>query len=273
MSELETAQDLLRLDGKVVLVTGCGSIGEGWGNGKAIAVLCAQRGARIYGVDINMNAALATQREIHVRGGVSFVESRDVTSSSDVSQMVDKCMERFGRIDILVNNVGRSEPGDPVTMEESTWAEQLEVNLNSAFHTMKKVIPLMAGQGGGAIVNISSVAGLRYVGKPQVGYAAAKAALMRMTSTTAVLHAKDNVRINCVVPGLMNTPLVERLAKKYAGGDYDGFVQTRNNQVPMGHMGDAWDVAYAALFLASDQSRYITGIKLVVDGGLTCTTR
>lgn len=272
MNESGRAQTPFSLEGKVVLITGCGSIGEGWGNGKAIAVLCAQQGAMVYGVDINLNAALSTQHEIHALKGTSFVERRDVTDASDVSEMVDACIDRFGCIDILINNVGRSEPGDPVTMEEEIWEEQIQINLNSAFYTMKKVIPHMAKRGGGSIVNISSVAGVRYIGKPQVGYSAAKAALMRMTSTTAVIHAKDNVRINCIVPGLMNTPLVHRLAEKYANGDYQGFVQARHEHVPMGRMGDAWDVAYAALFLASNESRYITGIDLVVDGGLTCVS-
>jgi NAD(P)-dependent dehydrogenase (short-subunit alcohol dehydrogenase family) len=273
MNDTSPKQALFRLDDKVVLVTGCGSIGEGWGNGKAMAVLCAQQGAKVYGVDIHLDAAQVTHREIEARGGTSFVEQRDVTVAAEVDAMIDACVKRYGRIDVLINNVGRSEPGDPVSMSEDTWAGQLQVNLNTAFLTMKRAIPLMAAQGGGSIINISSVAGMRYVGKPQVGYAAAKAALMRMTSTTAVIHAKENVRINCIVPGLMHTPLVARLADKYAKGNYEGFVQTRNNQVPMGRMGDAWDVAYAALFLASDQSRYITGIELVVDGGLTCATR
>jgi len=131
----------------------------------------------------------------------------------------------------------------------------------------------MVAQGGGAVVNVSSVAGLRYIGKPQVAYAAGKAGLMQMTRTTAVIYASRGVRLNCVVPGLMHTPLVARLAEKYAAGKYDEFVATRNAQVPMGHMGDAWDVAHAALFLACDAARYVTGTELVVDGGLTSATR
>ena len=130
----------------------------------------------------------------------------------------------------------------------------------------------MRKNNGGSIVNISSVAGLRYVGKPQVAYSASKAALIQMTKTTAVIEAKKNIRLNCVVPGLMHTPLVERLAKKYAGGDYNGFVNHRNNQVPIGKMGESWDVAYAVLFLCSDEAKYITGTEIVVDGGLTATT-
>ena len=183
------------------------------------------------------------------------------------------CLDRFGRIDILVNNVGRSEPGDPVTMAEEVWDEQMNVNLKSAFLCCKEVLPVMERQGGGSIVNVSSIAGLRYVGKPQVAYAAAKAALMQMTATTAVLYAARGVRLNSVVPGLVFTPLVKRLADKYAKGDFEGFVAHRHNQVPMGRMGDAWDVANATLFLASDESRYITAQQLVVDGGITAATR
>lgn len=131
----------------------------------------------------------------------------------------------------------------------------------------------MERQGGGAIVNIASVAALRYIGKPQVGYSAAKAALIQLTRMSAVIHAAAGVRLNCVVPGLMHTPLVERLAEKYAGGDYEGFVAKRHAQVPAGRMGDAWDVAHAALFLASDEARYVTGTEIVVDGGLIAATR
>ena len=263
---------MLRLDGKVALVTGCGTIGTGWGNGKAISVLLARQGASIFGVDLSLEGAQATQKIIHDEGGTAEVQVANVTNAADVAKMVEACLGRFGRIDILVNNVGRSEPGGPVEMKEETWDEQIDVNVKSAFLTCKAVLPVMERQGGGSIVNISSVAGLRYVGKPQVAYAAAKAALMQLTQTTAVLYASRGVRLNCVVPGLMFTPLVQRLADKYAKGDFDGFVAHRNSQVPMGKMGDAWDVAHAVLFLASDESRYITGHQLVVDGGLTAAT-
>jgi NAD(P)-dependent dehydrogenase (short-subunit alcohol dehydrogenase family) len=264
---------MLRLDGKVALVTGCGSIGPGWGNGKAIAVLFARQGANVFGVDLGLEAAQATQKIIHEEGGVAEVSVANVTKAADVAKTVDDCIAKFGRIDILVNNVGRSEPGGPVEMNEETWDEQIDVNVKSVFLTCKAVLPIMERQGGGSIVNISSIAGLRYAGKPQVAYAAGKAALMQLTQTTAVLYASRGIRLNCVVPGLMFTPLVKRLADKYAQGDFEGFVAQRNNQVPMGRMGDAWDVAHAALFLASDESRYITAQQIVVDGGLTATTR
>ena len=130
----------------------------------------------------------------------------------------------------------------------------------------------MEKNSGGSIVNISSVAGLRYIGKPQVGYSASKAALIQMTKTTAIIEAKKNIRLNCVVPGLMHTALVERLATKYADGDYEGFVKQRHDQVPMGRMGESWDVAHAVLFLCSDEAKYITGTEIIVDGGLTAAT-
>jgi NAD(P)-dependent dehydrogenase (short-subunit alcohol dehydrogenase family) len=262
-----------RLDNKVALVTGCGSVGPGLGNGKAIATLFARQGARIYGVDIERDAAVITRDAILEEGGACEITACDVTDGVAVKAMIADCVARFGRIDILVNNVGRSEPGGPVELDEESWDRQLDVNLKSAYLTCKHVLPLMEMQGGGAIVNISSVAGLRYIGKPQVAYASGKAALMQMSRATAVLYAAKAIRINCVVPGLMDTPLVRRLADKYAEGDFDGFVAIRNKQVPMGRMGVAWDVAYAALFLAADESNYITGTELVVDGGLIAATR
>jgi NAD(P)-dependent dehydrogenase (short-subunit alcohol dehydrogenase family) len=263
---------MLRLDGKVAIVTGCGSFAPGWGNGKAIATLLARQGASVFGVDLDLAAAEETRRIVEGEGGRLHVAACDVTDGAQVQAVVDACVARFGRLDILVNNVGRSEPGDPVTMDEAVWRAQLELNLTSAFLTSKAALPLMAEQGGGAIVNIASVAGLRWVGKDQVAYAAAKAGLMQFTRVTAVAYAARGVRLNCVVPGLMFTPLVQRLADRYAGGDFEAMVAKRHAQVPMGRMGDAWDVAHAALYLASDEARYVTGTEIVVDGGLTAFT-
>jgi NAD(P)-dependent dehydrogenase (short-subunit alcohol dehydrogenase family) len=264
---------VLRLDGKVAIVTGCGSSGPGWGNGKAMAVLLARQGAKIAGFDRDEAAAAETKRIIEDEGGSCFIARCDATNAKEVNAFVADCLARLGRIDILINNVGRSEPGGPVELAEETWDEQLEVNLKTAYLMCKAVLPIMERQGSGSVVSVSSVAGLRYVGKPQVAYAAGKAALLQFTRTTAVIYADRGVRLNCVVPGLMSTPLVRRLADKYAGGDFEGFSAHRNAQVPMGRMGDAWDVAHAALFLASDEARYVTGTEIVVDGGITAATR
>ena len=264
---------MLSLEGKVAIVTGCGSSGPGWGNGKAVATLFARQGATVLGTDRNPAAAEETRRVIDGEGGTCHVAVCDATDGAAMAALARDAAARFGRIDILVNNVGQSEPGGPVDMTEEVWAAQLQLNATTAFLACKHVIPLMEGAGGGSIVNVASVAGLRYIGKPQVAYSAAKAALIQFTRTTAVIHAASGIRLNCVVPGLMHTPLVERLAEKYAGGDYEGFVARRNGQVPAGRMGDAWDVAHAVLFLASDEARYVTGTEIVVDGGLIAATR
>jgi NAD(P)-dependent dehydrogenase (short-subunit alcohol dehydrogenase family) len=263
---------MLRLDGKVAIVTGCGSFGDGWGNGKAMAVLLARQGATVYGVDLDMDAAQVTADIVAGEGNRLHVGRCDVTDGAQVDALMRDCLARFGRIDILINNVGRSEPGNPGTMDEETWRRQIDLNLTSAFLTSKAALPVMAEQGAGAIINISSIAGQRWVGKDQVAYATAKAGLIHFTKVTAVAYAAKGVRMNCVVPGLMMTPIVQRLADKYNAGDYEGMVAKRNAQVPMGRMGDAWDVAHAALFLASDEARYVTGTELVVDGGITAFT-
>ena len=263
---------MLNLNGKVAVITGCGCYGAGWGNGKAMSVLFARQGAIVLGLDISRAAAEETRALVIGEGNVMHVNECDVTRSEEIKRIFETWVAEHGGLDILVNNVGRSEPGNIVTMDEATWRSQLDLNLTSAFLVSKYAVPMMAQRGGGSIVCISSVAGLRYVGKDQVAYAAAKAALIQFTRASAVMFARQNVRLNCVVPGLMDTPIVRRLAERYAGGDYEGTVARRNAQVPMGRMGDAWDVAHAALFLASDEARYVTGTEIVVDGGLTAST-
>ena len=263
---------MLNLDGKTAIVTGCGSDGEGWGNGRAIATLLARQGAKVIGTDLNYKAAKNTQDFILKENNKCEIHEVNMSNKKDVESFFKNVTKQHEKINILVNNVGRSEPGDPEVMDYDVWREQFSTNLDTAFFAIKQVIPTMKKNGGGSIVNISSVAGMRYVGKPQVGYSASKAALMQMTKTTAIIHAENKIRLNCVVPGLMHTPLVERLANKYADGKYEEFVKTRNNQVPMKKMGSSFDVANAVLFLASDEAKYITGTEIVVDGGLTATT-
>ena len=263
---------MLNLDGKTAIVTGCGSEGEGWGNGRAIATLLARQGAKVIGTDLNYKAAKNTQDFILKENNKCEIHEVNMSNKKDVDSFFKNVTKQHEKINILVNNVGRSEPGDPEVLDYDVWREQFSTNLDTAFFAIKKIIPTMTKIGGGSIVNISSVAGMRYVGKPQVGYSASKAALMQMTKTTAIIHAENKIRLNCVVPGLMHTPLVERLANKYADGKYDEFVKTRNNQVPMKKMGSSFDVANAVLFLASDEAKYITGTEIIVDGGLTATT-
>lgn len=261
-----------RLKGKVALVMGAGSVGPGWGNGKATAVLFAREGASVLCADINADAARETADIIRGEGGAAKAVACDVADHADVRATVEAVMREWGRIDILDNNVGIAEVGGVVELPEAEWDRVFDINLKSAFLAMKEAIPHMVRQGGGSIVNISSIAAIRYTGVPYATYYATKAALNHLTRTTAVQYAPDKVRVNAVLPGLMKTPMVESsagLAARYGEGDVEEMWRVRDAQVPMGHMGDAWDVANAALFLASDDARYVTGIELVVDGGIT----
>jgi NAD(P)-dependent dehydrogenase (short-subunit alcohol dehydrogenase family) len=262
-----------RLKGKVAMVVGAGSIGPGWGNGKATAVTFAREGAQVFCVDRNTAAAEETVKIIAGEGGMATAFTADVTKAAEVEAMVAACMKAYGRIDVLDNNVGIAEVGSVVDFPEAEWDRVFAVNLKSAFLAMKHVIPIMVAQGGGSVINISSIASIRHVGISYVSYNASKAAMNQMTRTTAVEFAARHVRVNAILPGLMKTPMVEHsagLAQSYAGGDVQAMWRARDAQVPMGHMGDGFDVANAALFLASDESKYVTGIELVVDGGITC---
>ena len=261
---------MLSLKGKIAIVSGAGSVGPGWGNGKAAATLLARQGASVFAIDRVAEAVDETRRIIEGEGGVCVTHVCDLTDAASVEKAFAAALKRFGRIDILVNNVGGSAPGDPVAMTEEVWDLQIDQNLKTVFLGCKYVLPVMERQGSGAIVNLSSVAGLRdHVGRTHVGYSASKAAVIQFTRSTALAYAKKGVRCNTVVPGLMHTPLVEhRLAKTIGNNDVAKLIADRHSRVPMGRMGDAWDVANAVVFLASDEARYITATEIVVDGGL-----
>ncbi|KAK7186059.1 short-chain dehydrogenase reductase sdr [Paraphaeosphaeria sporulosa] len=264
---------MLDLKGKVALIIGLGQTGtEGWGIGAACAVLFSRQGALIFGGNRTLASTTKTTQTIHEEGGFCDIVTADATDSSSVRALVAACLEKHGRIDILLCNVGVSAPGNPATMNEETWDAQININLKSVYLACHHVLPVMEAQPtGGAIVCISSIAGMRYIGKPQIAYNTAKAAILQFIKATAVMYADKNVRLNTVVPGLMDTPYTKSLADRY-GRDYQEFKEGRDRQVPMGRMGDAWDVANAALFLVSDESRYVTGQKIVVDGGITAST-
>jgi NAD(P)-dependent dehydrogenase (short-subunit alcohol dehydrogenase family) len=262
---------MLDLPGKVAMVTGAGSIGAGWGNGKATAVLLARQGAKVFAIDRNLAAAEETRGLIEQEKGACVAHQCDMTMSTEVEDAVAACVARFGRIDILVNNVGGSAPGDPVTMTEEVWDSQIDHNLKTAFLGCKHVLPVMVRQGGGAIVNISSIAGMRSdADRAHVAYSATKSGIIGFTRSTAMAYVKRGIRCNAVVPGIMHTPLVEeRLARQIGNNDVAALIAKRNAQVPMGRMGDAWDVAHAVLFLVADEARHITATQIVVDGGVT----
>ncbi len=259
-----------RLAGKVAFVTGAGSVGPGWGNGRAIAVRFAEEGACVFGLDRDLDRMAETERLVTAAGGRFIGLGCDVTQSAAIAGAVARCMAEFGRIDVLVNNVGGSAKGGPVEMSEEVWDAQIDHNLKSVFLTCKHVIPHMLAQGAGAIVNISSTSGLRWTGAAQIAYAATKAGVIQFSRVLAVQYAKQGLRVNTVVPGQLHTPMVEvRLAGQRAGGDVEALLQQRQSRIPLPFMGDGRDTANAALFLACDESRFVTGTEIVVDGGMS----
>jgi NAD(P)-dependent dehydrogenase (short-subunit alcohol dehydrogenase family) len=262
---------MFRLDGKVAVITGAGSVGPGWGNGRATAVVLARQGASVFLTDINPEAVEETRAFITAEGNTAATHVCDMLEAAQVEAMVAACMARFGRIDILVNNVGGSHPGSPVTMPEETWDRQIDFNLKTPFLACKYVLPVMEAQGGGAIVNLSSIAGLRMGGaRTHVAYSASKAGVIAFSKSVAMAFARKGIRCNTVVPGLMHTPLVEhRLVRQLGANDAEALIAKRNAMVPVGKMGTGWDIAHAVLFLVSDEGHYVTGAEIIVDGGLS----
>jgi NAD(P)-dependent dehydrogenase (short-subunit alcohol dehydrogenase family) len=267
-----------RVAGKVALVTGAGSIGPGWGNGKAAAVLYAREGAKVFCVDLRKEAAEETVAIVRAEGFEAEAFAADVTKEDEVPALTRACVERFGRIDILHNNVGGQGTGRALpTVTLADWNETFARNTTSVMLTCRAAIPLMERQGGGAIVNISSVASIRHLGVPTSVYSAVKGAVNQFTRNIAIQYAKAHIRANCVLPGYIDTPFIRRNVGGKKSYELKGFTsaedygKARDAVVPLGRMGTAWDVAHAALFLASDEASYITGVELVVDGGVTAT--
>ena len=267
-----------RMKGKVVLVMGGGSVLPGWGNGKAAAVLYAVEGASVIVVDAKEEAAQETVRIISSAGGIATALAADATSEDDVARVVDACRDAYRRIDVLHNNVGGSGTGrslDDITLAD--WNATIARNLTSAMLSCRAVLPVMMAQGGGAMVNVSSISSIRHLGVATAVYSAGKAGLNGFTQNIALNYAAKGIRANCVLPGYIDTPFIRRPIGGKPNYERKGFktaeeyALARDKAIPMGRMGSGWDVAYASLFLASDVAAYITGTTLVVDGGVTAT--
>jgi NAD(P)-dependent dehydrogenase (short-subunit alcohol dehydrogenase family) len=259
-----------RLKGKTAIVFGAGSAGPGWGNGKAAAVAYAREGAPVACIDLVRDAAEETAAIIRSEGGAALAIAADVTDAASIAAAVTDTVREFGRIDILHNNVGVTHMGGPVELSEEQFAASLDLNIGPVYRSAKAVIPHMLRQGGGVIINISSLAAIRWTGYPYFAYAATKAAVNQATVAIAMQYARSNIRANCIMPGLIDTPLIyKQISGQYAS--VDDMVAARNAAVPVGRMGTAWDIANAAVFLASDEAQFITGVCLPVDGGQSCS--
>jgi NAD(P)-dependent dehydrogenase (short-subunit alcohol dehydrogenase family) len=259
---------MARVQGKVAIVMGAGQTpGDTIGNGRATAILFAREGARVMLVDRDLASAQETERMITEEGGEAFAFAADVTRSADCGAVVEACRERWGRIDVLHNNVGIGT-GDsgPVHLTEEAWDRILTVNLKSVFLAAKHVLPVMREQRAGAITNVSSIAAVCSVGL--LAYKTSKAGVNALTHSLAIGNAEYGIRVNAIMPGLMNTPMAIEGISAERRISKDDLVRARDAQVPLGRkMGTAWDVAYAALYLASDEAKFVTGVVLPVDGG------
>jgi len=260
-----------RLQDRVALVSGAGSSGPGWGNGKAAAVTYAREGAKVVALDINIAAANETAAIIRDEGGICLAIACDVTQSSDVEDAVDKAIKEFGSVDVLHNNVGISKAETMETLSVEDWDLIIDTNLKSMFLTCRTVLPHMVRQRRGAIVNISSITALRYARRSLLAYSTSNAGVLGLTRIIAVEYALRGIRANSVLPGHIDTPFVR--AKIHNDPEsIETYTRERATWCPMGRMGTAWDVANASLFLASDEASFITGAELVVDGGVTSAT-
>lgn len=275
----EHTENRHRLTGKVAIVAGAGAIGEGWGNGKATAFVYGKEGAKVFCVDNRLEAAEDTAARIRVLGGDAVAWEADVTDEAAVTKLVEQCVDNWGTVDILHNNIGGQGTGrqlDTITLED--WNETFSRNVTTAMLTTRAVVPIMKeNQNGGAIINISSIAGIRHLNVPTAVYSMTKGAMIQFTQNIALQYACDGIRANCILPGYIDTPFIQRMVNGRPNYQYKGYATAdeyraaRNAVIPSGRMGTGFDVAYASLFLASDDATYITGTELVVDGGVTAT--
>jgi NAD(P)-dependent dehydrogenase (short-subunit alcohol dehydrogenase family) len=256
----------VRLRDKVAIVVGAGqTLGETIGNGRATAITFAREGAKVVLVDRRADSAKDTQAMLE--GGESVFNEADVTNPEDCAAIVKAAIDAFGRVDVLHNNVGiGAGDGNIASVSDEAWQRIIDVNLTGMFNTCKAALPMMRDQGSGAILNISSIASICSV--PLLAYKVSKAGVNALTQQLALANAKYGVRVNAILPGLMDTPMAVDAMARATGTDRADYAAFRDAQVPLlGKQGTAWDVANAALFLASDEARFITGVLLPVDGG------
>ena len=258
----------MRLKDKVAIVVGAGQTpGDTIGNGRATAILFAREGARVVLVDYNYESALETQALIKAEGGTCLSVKADVTRQPDCDAFVRAAVEAYGRVDVLHNNVGIGGGDDEIlSLTEESWDKIMSVNLKGMFLSSRSALPVMREQRSGSIINISSIAAICSTGI--VAYKTSKAGVNALTHQIALENAKYNIRANAIMPGLMNTPMAIEGISRARGVPKEDLIRQRDASVPLGgKMGTAWDVAYAALFLASDEAKFITGVMLPVDGG------
>ena len=258
----------MRLKDKIAIVTGAGqTAGETIGNGRATALLFARQGAKVMVTDRNLESALETRQMILDEGFESVAFEMDVANEQDCIAMAQSCLKTYGRVDILHNNVGIGfKDGGVTSLAIENWQRIMDVNLTSMYLTCKHVVPIMREQQSGSIINISSVAAIASTG--MLAYKTSKAGVLALTENVAMGNAKYGIRANCIMPGLMNTPMAIEGYSAALGKSRDEVIEARDRRVPLGgKMGSAWDIAYAALFLASEEAKFITGITLPVDGG------
>jgi len=256
-----------RLEGKAAIVVGAGTAGAGLGNGAACALRFAEEGARVLCADRALDAARETVRRIEAEGGQASAFEADVCEAAQIRAMVEACIARYGRLDVLHNNVGIEAFGALLDVTEESWDRVLAVNLRGAMLGAREAMPHMIRQGGGSIINMSSIASRKWSPMQFLSYSTSKAALNHMTRVVARQYAPQQVRCNAIVAGLIDTPHAEHLYPD-AQAAREGRA-ARNARCPMGRQGSPWDIANAALFLASDESTYVTGLELVVDGGVS----